>query len=554
MLMLRSSPGGMAICQSWVERMQQEMVSIARLPAGMLQWWSNDQTFFNEVVHRATLMHTLKDPMPEGRTAAAEYMRGSMRTPARRAALASALEVLQALRQASRDSADRKQYRAVRGVLVKRIKRGGAAVPVSIATFPFLHFASGHTYFTQSLQDRGAPGVHDGSNRLEHGGFTPVAVHTTCQFGDTAEFAWGKRSRLREKLLWKVDAPHYFAFTGDYSPGKGATEEGYGGFIQLTGVEELNANLERELAPLIRPEASHAIKLEGMKSFLEASLAASGDVFRAMDRGSPNYHLIMDSYQRRLVHDALALGQATRRKVIMPKLWCWVDRYWNNIEGGRFPGVSAQQHPLPFHCPFDHLFDLDKWVHSDAPMREYSFLENALVTNAQRNDSVWLRVAGARDYTGGGVDSNARELVLQPGDNYAKVAAGLAAKEWQTAYVLKVDARSLAGLCEDIGTPAQNEQFNKVMHTVLGIAEQVRFCDAKVNPRYNGRQDDYRNPINCTWGFHRPPKMGAEGACLPSLQANRDLRNGEIKRDWKVGSREAWSTRDRAGYLYRNYM
>ena len=28
--------------------------------------------------------------------------------------------------------------------------------------------------------------------------------------------------------------------------------------------------------------------------------------------------------------------------------------------------------------------------------------------------------------------------------------------------MLKVDARSLAGLCEDIGTPAQNEQFNKV--------------------------------------------------------------------------------------------
>jgi len=48
--------------------------------------------------------------------------------------------------------------------------------------------------------------------------------------------------------------------------------------------------------------------------------------------------------------------------------------------------------------------------------------------------------------------------------------------------------------------------------------------------------------------------MGADGACLPSLQANRDLRNGETKRAWTVGSREAWSTRDRAGYLYRNYM
>jgi hypothetical protein len=48
--------------------------------------------------------------------------------------------------------------------------------------------------------------------------------------------------------------------------------------------------------------------------------------------------------------------------------------------------------------------------------------------------------------------------------------------------------------------------------------------------------------------------MGAEGACLPSLQANYALRNGEVKRAWTVRAREAWSTRDRAGYLYRNYM
>ena len=95
MLMLRSSPGGMAVCQSWVERMQQEMVSIARLPANMLQWWSNDQTFFNEIVHRGTIVSALKDPKPESRAAAAEQLRLSMRTPARRAALATALEKLQ---------------------------------------------------------------------------------------------------------------------------------------------------------------------------------------------------------------------------------------------------------------------------------------------------------------------------------------------------------------------------------------------------------------------------------------------------------------------------
>ena len=102
----------------------------------------------------------------------------------------------------------------MRGVLVKKINRGGASVPlpvpvpvpvptptsllpvprlppslhphhkvpVSIATFPFLHFASGHTYFTQSLVTA-VPGVHDGSNRVEGVGFTPVAVHTTFQLG-----------------------------------------------------------------------------------------------------------------------------------------------------------------------------------------------------------------------------------------------------------------------------------------------------------------------------------------------------------------------------------
>ena len=144
----------------------------------------------------------------------------------------------------------------------------------------------------------------------------------------------------------------------------------------------------------------------------------------------------MESAQRRLVHNALALGRATRRKVIMPKLNCWVDRYWNNLEKGRFPSVSEQQHPLPFHCPFDHLFDLDKWVHSDAPMREYSFLENERVSATDKNDSVTLRVrgdAGAPAQKGG-----ERVLQLDPGDNYAQVADGLSAKGWTDAYLLKV--------------------------------------------------------------------------------------------------------------------
>ena len=64
---------------------------------------------------------------------------------------------------------------------------GEGQLPLAIGTLPYLHFASGHTFFTQSLQERN--------------GFMPACVHTTFQFGDTAEFTWGKRSRLREKGL-----------------------------------------------------------------------------------------------------------------------------------------------------------------------------------------------------------------------------------------------------------------------------------------------------------------------------------------------------------------
>ena len=280
-----------------------------------------------------------------------------------------------------------------------------------------------------------------------------------------------------------------------------------------------------------------------------------------MDRGDPNYHLIMDSFQRRLIHNALALGRATMRKVIMPKLTCWVDRY--NLEHGRFPGVKAEQFPLPFHCPFDHLYDLDKWVHSDAPMREHSFLDNPRINASDKADRVVLRVRGDAGAGGAAQAGGAapRELMVEPGDHYGEVAGELRRKGWDDAYVLQVDARSLELLCEDLGDPSANRQFNSVMHTVLGIAEQIRYCDAKVNPRYNGRQDDYNNPINCTWGFHRPPPLpeGRSAVCSKDPAEIIAARQAAPVRTWTGAPllrprRETWSTNDRAGYLYRNYM
>lgn len=280
------------------------------------------------------------------------------------------------------------------------------------------------------------------------------------------------------------------------------------------------------------------------------------------NQGDPHLHLIMDSFQRRLVQNALALARATKRKLIFPKLQCYTDRYWNMLEGGRFPGVRPSAQPLPFHCPFDHLYDLDKWVHLDVPMREFSFLDNPRVSAADRNDAVRVRVAGADEPTLG---NESRAIVLNPGDDYAAAAAALRARRWDEAYVVKVGARSLELLCETLGDTSENAKFNQIMHQVLGVGEQIRYCDLGKNPTWANRVDDAKNPINCTWGFHRPPPLpesgsmfsrAADGAkCLSDVSKIREERLKEPEREWrKANIRESWSTKDRPGYLYRQYM
>ena len=279
----------------------------------------------------------------------------------------------------------------VRGLQFRsRIGCDGQHHSFAIGTFPYELFASGHTFFSQSLQLRR--------------GFSPVAVHTTFQFCDTAEFAWGKRSRLRERLLWLVDPDSYYERVGPASePQPEPTElEEYSGFLHLDGALPDPPTCEMPLAdsprtccagalldmsswprPYMRSEASAAIKVEGSRSFIDETLARKSDVHTMRD--GPARHLLLDSFQRRLIHDALALARAMKRKLILPPLQCWSDRYWNALVRGRFPGVRADAQPLPFHCPFDHLFDNEKWAHSDAPIREHSFLDSHRVPDRDPN-------------------------------------------------------------------------------------------------------------------------------------------------------------------------
>ena len=109
-------------------------------------------------------------------------------------------------------------------------------------------------------------------------GFTPVSVHTTFQFGDTPEFTWGKRNRLREKQLWLVDDDSYYQRRG---PGPDPNEVSYSGYLQLTGtLVELDA-------PVVRAESAESIKIEGDASYAQRMHATVGDIFK-LDEGNPN--------------------------------------------------------------------------------------------------------------------------------------------------------------------------------------------------------------------------------------------------------------------------
>ena len=55
------------------------------------------------------------------------------------------------------------------------------------------------------------------------------------------------------------------------------------------------------------------------------------------------------------IRNGLAIATALNRTLIMPELWCGLDRWWAP-HTGIIPGSDTE---LPFLCPMDHIFDLE---------------------------------------------------------------------------------------------------------------------------------------------------------------------------------------------------
>jgi hypothetical protein len=184
---------------------------------------------------------------------------------------------------------------------------------IAMGILPLLFFQNGHTYFTQKLHERR--------------NIVPYVVHATYQYGDGALFPFGKRQRMREAGLWKMDGSEYYA----------------GNFLAVSW------------AGATRPEFRESLDVDS--------------------RVATKHHFDEDKYRRKTVRNLLAMAHLLNRTLIMPRMLCYVDHMWKEMRAGRFAGAYSMS--LPFDCPMDYVFDLQRFFESAPPQlnfREPEFL------------------------------------------------------------------------------------------------------------------------------------------------------------------------------------
>ena len=320
---------------------------------------------------------------------------------------------------------------------------GCAATTFTFGTLPVRPFTGGHTWFNQNVQEM------DGHEQPQH---QPITVHFTFQFGDTKEYPHGKRQRAREAALWAVDPPEYF------------TE---GIFVALKG-----ASYDEEYKQ---------------------------QVYRRFPEWSPQRHMFMDAPQRQAVRDLLGLATAVGGIMVMPKLWCFCDRYWNALSKCRNPHVMGMG--LPFNCPMDSLYLTDRWNDKKVKFREHTFLSNPHMPAEVRANRVTLTVARkgeqARPH---GPDA----VELPYGTPMADVGR-LVRQSHPHFRVLEVANADLRRLCRWLGSAPAATAFNAVLRYIT--TESSRYCPSEDGGGHFRAGFNWQNPfhgINCTWGFHSP--------------------------------------------------
>ncbi|CAN6834805.1 unnamed protein product [Brassica oleracea] len=165
----------------------------------------------------------------------------------------------------------------------------------------------------------------------------PYALHTTFQYAGTE----GKRHRLREGMVF-FDPPEYY--------------DAPGGFISF------------------KPAIPKSMLLDGNHTI--------------------ESHFTLVNHQMKQIRSALAIASLLNRTLVMPPIWCRLDRLWFG-HPGTLEGSMTRQ---PFICPLDHVFEVNIML-KEMPeeefgpgigIREYSFLDNPSLPKQVKES--WLDV------------------------------------------------------------------------------------------------------------------------------------------------------------------
>ena len=154
---------------------------------------------------------------------------------------------------------------------------------------------------------------------------------------------------------------------------------------QFAADARLQPTLTRDMGVCYHPAARVPAANKGA-----AWVSAHGRALADSDPAIP--HIRTQRALRLVLRNAFALGQQSRRAVILPHFWCFCMRHWWYLDGCVANWHDAATRPLPFQCPMDHNFDVFDLITAGLEFREPQFLSSPRVTWAVRDSGAEVRL------------------------------------------------------------------------------------------------------------------------------------------------------------------
>jgi hypothetical protein len=325
---------------------------------------------------------------------------------------------------------------------------------IRMGVLPLAQFSNGHTFF---VQQHHIYHPEDGA---------PYAVHTTYQYGDSKEYAYGKRQRLRQHGLWFVEDDEY------WSSGKYLTISTRGSQVEFSGDSSI----------------------------------PSGDDADAY-KTAISRHFDEDRLRRVSIRNGLALAKALGRIFVLPPARCYCDKIWNTLKGCRALGAATSH--LPFECPMDHIYTLPHWFSLDVDFRPAGFLEDERFPAKYREDVIHVRV---------GDNSITRnpDVILNRGFTANDAINQL--KDYSANAVIMFDSLEDGTFC---GFGNHDEDFNFDHRVLSALKSDQYFC-------FDEAYDEQGRPRGGMHGEEWEPRVVERHCGVPETQQRTSATRGVV--------------------------